>query len=158
VSKEKVMVHTVDVEKSALDDSFASPTKRKVGDKIWAVPYRGEPHEVEIIKVGRKWAKVIYEGYERSIDLKTLQINFDDPSSPYANFFETREAWVVAVERDRLERAWRELREAMPWIVPAGVTLAWIEAARRLFDGGEAVQRNAVNPNGMNTNPSEPNP
>jgi hypothetical protein len=124
------MVHTVDVEKPA-------PPKRQVGDAIWAVPYTGEPHEVSVSKVGRRWLYVSFEGYDYPLDKETLRINWDRPLTPFANFFESAEAAAAAAEREAVQNAWAAFRNSLPWVAPIGVTLARIEDARRLLDGGE---------------------
>lgn len=56
--------------------------KLKVGQKLWFVPSygrRAKPYEVEVVKVGRKWA---YINGRRRIHIESLVVDGGDYQSP----------------------------------------------------------------------------
>lgn len=104
----------------------------KVGDKLWRVagdygrpPVLGRP--ATVAKIGRKWATL--DGWQNErIDLETLVIDGGQYSSP-GRCYHSR----VAYENERLlKKHWEDfvsrLARSSP---PDGVTLQWLEAARR---------------------------
>ena len=62
--------------------------KLKVGDRLWFVPNErrgGDPYEVEVRSVGRKWASIAPPGWHREeyrIDITTLGADGGKYSSP----------------------------------------------------------------------------
>lgn len=103
-----------------------------VGDKVWleAIRGRGLGHdrEIEITKVGRKWVYFGANKWER-FDKSTGDVDGGGYSSP-GRVWASREA----CEDDRvLSTAWGELREAMRFTRPEGVTYADVMKARRLL-------------------------
>lgn len=112
------------------DASPKSPLK--VGDKLWRVLANhrhidGPGVEVEVTKVGRKWA-TIGQGYQPyRIDLETWSIDGGDHSSP-GRCYASQETYRESI---RLQDAWRKLMSFMSSTygnVPPGIDLAWIEA------------------------------
>jgi len=77
-----------------------------VGQKLWYVPTEkrsGDPYEVEVTKVGRKWATVGPSWNTRRIDLTDLRVDDGAYSSPgqcwaskeaYENYAARQEAWL----------------------------------------------------------------
>lgn len=112
----------------------------QVGQKLWYVPNDkrwGKEQEIEVTKVGRKWANV---GYLGRIDIETLSVDGRGYSSP-GQCYLSREEW----ERNEvLSDAWWEFKELIKKTNkrPEGITIESIEQAKRLLgldaaSGGE---------------------
>lgn len=110
-----------------------------VGQKLWLVPneyarYIGEPHEVEIEKVGRAWLTIKNGRYR--VCIKTLAINGSKTSSSLGFCYLRKEVWEA--ERN-LKLAWDALRseiQSSGWRAPKGLTAERIKEARELLFGG----------------------
>jgi hypothetical protein len=105
-----------------------TPEKLSVGQKLWFVPSgrRGDPKEVTILKIGRKYADI---GNGSRVDVKTLHVDGRNYSSPGTCFL-SRDAHETEVAT---AKAWDELKQLFnrTWIRPKGVTLSQIQNARR---------------------------
>ena len=106
----------------------------QVGQKLWYVPHRhhrrGEPYEVEVTKVGRKWATVGEGWRQERIDLETMQADGKGYSSPGTCYL-SREHYET--EQERLA-AWSQLTKALQYSrCPAGVTTEGIKQAMQLL-------------------------
>lgn len=104
-----------------------------VGQKLWLVPtqkYFGQPREVEVVKVGRKWAEINFRGY--CVSLERLHVDGGQHSSP-AQCYTDREAYEADVA---LDKAWSDLRTKIDrkWGRPEGVTVEAIQQARALLN------------------------
>jgi hypothetical protein len=105
----------------------------KVGQKLWLVYHerrRGEPCEVEVVKVGRKWATL--NRNRGRIDIETLHLDGGHYSSA-GRCYLFKEQYES--ERD-LSIAWvgfkREIHD-MSGVAPKGVTIEKIKQARELL-------------------------
>lgn len=101
----------------------------KVGDKLWYVPnerYHGQPHEVTIVKVGRRWAPSEGNYQPLRFDLTDLIADGGGYSSPGRAYRDK-----AAHEADiAIKKAWEGLvRRLRQWDPPKGVDLDWINAA-----------------------------
>jgi hypothetical protein len=104
--------------------------KLAVGQRLWYVPNRrGTAHEVEIVKIGRKWAE-LNEGCPRyRIDMETLSVDGRGFSSPGRCHLD-REAY----EMDQMTRlAWHNVQNQMSRRGPGSATLENIQAASTLL-------------------------
>ena len=103
----------------------------KVGQKLWYVPSRGASYEVEVTKVGRKWATV-GEGFRpERIDLETWYADGSSPGRCYLN----QETYLQELE---LSKVWGRLQEAIRYGTrPDGVTLDDIKQAMKLLKVSE---------------------
>lgn len=103
----------------------------EVGQKLWKVFHdkrRGDPCEVEVVKVGRKWATL--NRYHGRIDLETLSVDGGGYSSP-ARCYLSRE--VYELERST-EIEWAKLKSELLYKSrPADVTIENIKQARNLL-------------------------
>lgn len=104
----------------------------KVGAKLFAVgdSYAFGKHgqEVEVTKVGRKWAEL--DGGRYRADLQTGQIDGGEYLSP-GRLYPSREAYQAELA---LDKGWFDLRHAVNrHSAPAGVTLERIAEARKLL-------------------------
>jgi hypothetical protein len=102
------------------------------GQKLWMVfsqRYCGEPREVTVIKVGRKWAEIDVRGYR--IDKTTLAIDGGDYTSP-GRCYLCRETYE---RRVALLRAWNAVASKIDRRYgPAdGVTIDDVRAAAALL-------------------------
>jgi len=104
--------------------------KWQVGQKLWMVPdgHHGKPREVEVVKVGRKWA-TINTGYPSYRINDKGRIDDRGYSSPGC-CHESREEYE---KRCAITVAWRELKDEFWSHAPEGVTLEDIETARELL-------------------------
>lgn len=102
------------------------------GQKLWMVPhqrYIGEPREVTITKVGRKWL-TLDSGHRAAVDGLALD-GGGGYSSPGVCYL-TREAW----EADKaLNDAWDKLRKDVELVrrVPNAIAVQDIYDARKLL-------------------------
>jgi len=106
----------------------------KVGDKLLLVPTRSTPYEVEVTKVGRKWAYVSRPGFsyrECRFDHTDSRWPVDgNGHNPCGSIYESAAEYKAAVERCKAERA---LRMATQWSVPITVTTDDFREAARLL-------------------------
>ena len=98
------------------------------GQKLWLVPARGfgEPQEVEVGKIGRKWAGLI-PAYAGRVDMETLGL---DSSSFPGRCYGSREEWE---EQSALGKAWIALHRELPYRPDKNVTIEDIAKARELL-------------------------
>lgn len=83
-------------------------SKLVVGQKLWLVPnerYFGQPMEVTITKVGRKWATCIQGRREYRVDMDTLMVDGGDYTSP-AQCYLSRKAHE---DHEAAAHAWSDL-------------------------------------------------
>jgi hypothetical protein len=104
-----------------------------VGQKLWFVwadKRRGDPHEVTVTRIGRKWAYLDrYETYR--IDSNTLAVDGGAGRSSPGHCYLSREGYEASLARNR---AWNDLRKEIDRRKrPAGVTVEQIAEARRLL-------------------------
>jgi len=106
----------------------------KVGQKLWYVPRRSAPYEVEVTKVGRKWATV-GEGYRAErIDLETWYADGRGYSSP-GRCYLSQEDYVTELD---LSRLWAHLQREIQYSrCPGGVTINDIKQAMELLKVSE---------------------
>lgn len=99
----------------------------QVGQKLWFVPRdsrRGEPYEVTVEKIGRKWAQI---GRRGQVDVVTMSVDGGNYLSP-GQCYENRAAY----EAERaLQAAWCDFRKKVDrsWAPPDGATMDAIRAA-----------------------------
>ena len=104
----------------------------QVGQKLWFVPssdYK-KPCEVEIKKIGRKWAHTEQHCQVLRIDVETLRPHEDDGMG---QCYLSRDAYEA---KQAIDAAWRELTKAIEsqrWRSPDGVTVEKIAEARKLL-------------------------
>jgi hypothetical protein len=109
--------------------------KLEVGQKLWY--YRSyhykrdevtEPVEVEVVKVGRKWATLNYHG---RISLETLAVDGGEYMSP-GRCYLSREAHDAELA---LNTAWAVFQSTVREThqMPEGLTVAEIEAAMKIL-------------------------
>lgn len=100
-----------------------------VGMRLFLVPSGrcGQPHEVVIERIGRKWAYL--GGKNGRVDMDTLAVDGGQYSSP-GQCYGSREEWEAETERGK---AWTLLRRNMPYSPPAGVDTPDIKAAAGLL-------------------------
>lgn len=101
------------------------------GQKLWLVPsqrYMGEPHEVTITKVGRKWL-TLDNRHRAAVD--GLALDGGEYMSPGVCYL-TREEWEF---EKALNDAWSKLRRDVDLArrVPSGITVRCIHDARKLL-------------------------
>lgn len=99
------------------------------GQTLFFVPShlrRREASDVEVTKVGRKWAQ-LSNGHR--IDVETMRVDGGGYTSP-GRCWVSREDYEREVLRNQ---AWRALRDAIGAFVPNGVSLEDIAAARALL-------------------------
>lgn len=104
--------------------------KLQEGQKLWWVyssNRRGQPREVTITKVGRKWAQL---DNDKRIDLETLVADAGQ-YSPSGCCYLSREEYEQA---EALAKAWSNLKRDLQYARrPDGVTIGDIEAARQML-------------------------
>lgn len=101
-----------------------------VGQKLYFVPaYNRQPYEVEVKKVGRRWASAVNGRIKMRLDIETLCPHEDDGSGIA---YLSREDYE---QRLALDVAWRELHKALIYRdrLPNGVTVEKIAEARKLL-------------------------
>lgn len=105
-----------------------------VGQKLWFVPrerYLGAAREVEVLKVGRKWATTTsVRGYRVNIDTLIMD---SEGYGGVGQCYVDREAYEEECRRDK---AWDALRHRLgSWSARRhpGVTVDDIEAAAKLL-------------------------
>lgn len=81
-------------------------TRIKVGQTLWYVPPHGDPREVVVISVGRKWATA--DGNLPRLNLETMREEGWDGRS--RRYWLSQDLWM---DDKRAASAWRELRDAM---------------------------------------------
>ena len=101
------------------------------GQKLWLVPshrYMGEPREVTIVKVGRKWL-TLNNGHRAAVD--GLALDGGEYMSPGVCYL-SREAWEI---EKALNESCSQLRRDvdMAHRVPDGLTVQSIHDARKLL-------------------------
>ena len=100
-----------------------------VGQRLWFVyedHRRGEPREITVIKVGRKWAQL--SNYYR-IDINTMVVDGGVYPSP-GKCYESQKHYEYCCAANKL---WDATRNGMRYVVPVGVTLNDIKQARKLL-------------------------
>lgn len=104
--------------------------KLRIGQKLYFVPNhrRENPTEVEVLKVGRKWAEL---SNHHRIDVQSWLADGGQYISP-GQCHETREAYEA--ERS-LDAAWNEVRRKVgaAYLRPISVSLERIEQAMSLL-------------------------
>lgn len=105
-----------------------------VGQKLWFVPrYEHNARDVEVVKVGRKWAHVTgYFGRPIRIDVETLRPHEDDTSG---QCYLSRQQCEEHLAREAAWKAFlRDIESKLSrWKCPAGVTVEKIHEARKLL-------------------------
>lgn len=101
-----------------------------VGQKLFYVPrnrFGGEPREVTVVKIGRKWAHLDLP--DERIDRETLEV-YSGGYMAHAKVWRSREEWEVAT---RLEGDWGAFMKWLrnKWQVPEGVTSSDIRTAAK---------------------------
>lgn len=92
----------------------------QVGQTLWYVNSdrrRGEPCEVRVKKVGRKWAE-LEPAWIGRVNIETLWIDGGQYASPGRCYYD-REQHAREV---RVNELWRDLRNRMPYSPPTGMT------------------------------------
>lgn len=101
-----------------------------VGQKLWWVPSRrpGRPCEVEVLKIGRKWAQL---SNSQRIDMQSLIADAGDFVSP-GRCYPDRAKYELETSQ---ALAWSNLRKDLSLVYerPASATLENIQAARKLL-------------------------
>lgn len=105
--------------------------KLTVGQTLWYVPSgrHGNPHEITVEKVGRKWATC--SRFLR-IDMETLAADGGNYSSPGSCYLSKADHDAEVA----LEETWKRFRDLVDrqWHCPEGVRISQMEnAARALF-------------------------
>lgn len=102
-----------------------------VGQKLWFVPsYNVRPYEVEIKKIGRKWAHTERNFQTLRIDIETMRPHENDGSGQCYLSQQHYEDYQAR------EKAWREFTSAVDkqkWRCPDGVTVEKIMEIRNLL-------------------------
>lgn len=102
-----------------------------VGQKLWYVPHQRQGEEVEIAKVGRKWATTTDHWHPR-IDIKTLHA--DGGGSFFSGrYWLSREQYEA---QKALNLLWRDFMSHIPrsGLCPDGVTEHAIRQAAALLN------------------------
>lgn len=104
--------------------------KLQEGQKLWWVyssNRRGQPREVTVTKVGRKWAQL---DNNCRIDIETLLADGGDYMSPGCCYL-SKDIYDSGVA---LQKAWSEMKRDIQYAsTPEGVTVVDIQAARTLL-------------------------
>ena len=114
-------------------------TDLSVGQKLWFVPDRhfGQPREVTVLKIGRKWAAISERGDR--IDIETLVVDGKGYSSP-GRCYRSREGYeTIAAANAAWDALMRDLRNT--YQRPRGLTVEDIEQARRILLQQEGASR-----------------
>jgi len=100
------------------------------GQKLWLVPARrrGKPREVEVGKVGRKWAALI-PYYEGRVDIETLALDGGNYTSP-GRCYGSRAEWE---ESSALGKAWAQFHRDLGYEPNPGVTAEDLAKVRELL-------------------------
>lgn len=102
-----------------------------VGQKLWFVPsYNPRPYEVEVKKVGRKWAHTERNFQTMRIDVKTMRPHENDGSGQCYLSQQHYEGYLAK------EKAWREFAQVIEkwrWRCPESVTVEKIMEVRNLL-------------------------
>ena len=101
----------------------------KVGQELWCVPERGNPHSVTITAIGRKWATL--DGGRNRVDVTTLRIDgrgYHTTSRCYL-----RESDYT--ESVKVRKTWEAFERSIRFILTpkVGVTVENIREAARLL-------------------------
>jgi hypothetical protein len=99
-----------------------------VGQSLVFAPY-GKRHEVldlTVTKIGRKWVTL---SNDYRFDPATLRVDGQGYTSP-GRMYLSRDEYNTAVA---ITEAWRLMQNAIDYVPPPGVTVADIEAARKLL-------------------------
>ena len=103
----------------------------KVGQKVWVEYYQnraGSGGEIEVTKVGRKWAELDKGRYR--VEIGSAQIDGGNYSSP-------GRVWPSKADADAyqdLRKAWSDLRRGVvSYSPPEGLTLEAIAKAREVL-------------------------
>jgi hypothetical protein len=99
-----------------------------VGQTLWYVPNRGQPFEVTIANVGRKWLTIDLRRPMR-VDKTTLNADGGQYSSPGTCYLSES---AYRDERE-LSKAWDDFTYWVCSRMPYGVTLEKIRAARTIL-------------------------
>ena len=104
--------------------------KLQEGQKLWWVyssSRRGQPREVTVTKVGRKWAQI---DNNCRIDIETLLADGGDHMSPGGCYL-SKDIYDAEVA---LQKAWSGMKRDIQYApIQDGVTVVDIEAARTLL-------------------------
>lgn len=111
-----------------------NPHNLTIGQKLWYVPgeRRGEPREVTIVTVGRKWFSVAEISWAR-FDNERLKLDSEYGGGVYC--YLSREVYEAQVG---LSVAWREFQRAVERArsTDPQITIENIAAARKLLGMG----------------------
>lgn len=108
--------------------------KLEVGQRLWYVPQcrTNNACEVEVIAVGRKWAYLNHGRRNgRRIDIETLQVDGRGHPSP-GRCYSSQAHYENSC---KLHKAWRELASSLPYSPPSHISIADIEAIKKIIGG-----------------------
>jgi hypothetical protein len=112
---------------------MSETTEIKPGQTLWYVPRHGEPREVTVEKIGRRWATLVDVGGWRPgrMDIKTMWLDDGAGYSSPGRCYLSREAHETA---QRISKLWNALaRRVSPAGIQSGVTEAAILEAAALL-------------------------
>jgi len=114
--------------------------KFEAGQKLWFVPaqkYNGEPKEVEIARVGRKWLILSSHNMRHGsrVDMNNLYLDGHGYSSP-GRCYLSKETWEA---EQKMESTWYEFKELVRIQCTAkkGVTVEDIQKCKEILKLGE---------------------
>lgn len=108
---------------------MANPHGLKVDQTLWYVPtFRGSPHDVQIVKIGRAWATLNRDG---RISIETLRVDGEGYTSPgrcYLSREDYEKRFTIAIACD----SFKELIISFRYLSP-GMTADNFAAAAALL-------------------------
>lgn len=110
-----------------------SPHDLNPGTRLWFQPtksYIGQPREVVVASVGRKWAKIVDDSRLR-IDIADLAVHWGDEAVGTA-YFDRTEFELKKANQSAWTQLLRDIQHK--YTVPVGVDSADVAAARKLLN------------------------
>lgn len=107
-----------------------------VGQTLWLVPEKWalvkDPQEITIDKVGRKWAEYVVHGTRYRVEIGTNVVDGGKYGSP-GTLWPDKAAWKAHTD---LADAWADFQRRLTHNLPKGLTLANLEAVKKLLGLG----------------------